>query len=115
MMETSACVGEATTVEAEAELLPAVGSLVADVTAGLFEIVVPAAVATFTFTTNGKLLTLPDARVVAVQEILPVPPTAGVTQDQPTGTPSETNVVFAGTVSVSESVAAAAGPLFVTV
>ncbi len=57
------------------------------------------------------------AIVTAVHDIEtgPAVPTAGGVHTQPAGTPSETNVVFAGTDVVNVSVTGAAGPLFVTV
>src|SRR5205823_3546612 len=52
-----------------------------------------------------------------VQVTMPLPPTAGVVQEKigPVDCDAETNVVFAGTASVSETLAAFDGPLFVTV
>ena len=116
-MATSACVGDATTVEAVAELFEEVGSPVAEATVGLMEIVVPGAVVETTFTTSGKLTVVFAAIVATVQgmDTGPAVPTAGVVQDHPAGTPSETNVVLAGTDVVNVSVAAATGPPLLTV
>src|SRR5579859_14388 len=116
-MATSACVGDATTVEAVVVLFEEVGSPVMEATDGLMEIIVPGAVVETTFTTNGKF-TVVLAAIVATVHVIdtgPAVPTAGVMQAQPTGTPNETNVVLAGTDVVNVSVAAATGPLLVTV
>ena len=45
----------------------------------------------------------------------PPAPTAGVVHDQPPGVESDTNVVDAGSVSVSTTDAAGSGPLLATV
>ena len=50
-----------------------------------------------------------------VQVAVPVPPTGGVVHVQPAGAASETNVVFAGTLSVSETLVAALGPALFSV
>ena len=114
IMATSACEGEATTVLAVAELLPGIGSLVAEPAVAVMEIVVPGVSDCSAFTTRGKLLTVPEASVVAAQLILPEEPTAGVIQAQPRGTVREIKLAVAGMVSLKVSVAAAPGPLFVT-
>ena len=75
---------------------------------------VPLAVAGATMTTSWKTA-LPGARVVAVQETVPVPPTAGVVQLQPAGEESETKLVPAGRVSETATVAALLGPALLTV
>lgn len=86
VMETSACPAATTTDEADAELLVEMGSLVmVELAAGLLEMMVPAASVAVTFTTSGKLLTAFAAKVTAVQVMVPVAPTAGVTQTQPVG------------------------------
>ena len=75
----------------------------------MFVIVVPAAVPEFTFTTSENCPLVPEGTAAPEQTpplpgqqlIAPVPPTAGtVGQVAPAGIASETNVVFAGTVSV---------------
>jgi hypothetical protein len=114
-MDMSACDGDATTVDAEALLFAGFGSPVADETAGLFEMTVPGAVPVFTLTTSGKPADVFAVIVAKVQLMDPVPPTGGVVQVHPAGTPSETNVVFAGIVSVKVFVRAGFGPLFETV
>jgi hypothetical protein len=57
------------------------------------------------------------ANVTSEQVIVPVPPTEGVVQEKsgPVDCDSETKVVFAGMVSVSETFAAFDGPPFVNV
>jgi hypothetical protein len=59
----------------------------------------------------------PFAKVAREQLTLPVPPTAGVVQEKtgPVVCDSETNVVLAGTASVSDTFSAGDGPLFVRV
>ena len=101
---------------AVAELLPAVGSAVVLDTLAVLVIVVPFAVPAFTFTTIVKLLNALAASDVAVKVMVPVPPagTASV-RVQPAGVVTETSVVFAGTASESDKLAASLGPLLVTV
>jgi hypothetical protein len=55
------------------------------------------------------------AMLAFVHVMVPVPPTGGVTHDQPAGAASETNVVLAGTLSVSETLVALLGPALSTV
>src|SRR5258706_13435747 len=80
-----------------AELSPGTVSRVAVATVTVSEMIVPAGVPTFTFTTTWKLVTVARARVAIVHVMLPVAPTAGVTHAHPTGVVAETNVVFVGT------------------
>jgi hypothetical protein len=61
-----------------------------------------------------KFAVAPETSDVALHEIAPVPPEAGVVHDQPAGEASDTNVVFAGVVSLNVTVAASLGPAFVT-
>ena len=75
-------------------------------------IVDPAGAVVATFRVNDPIA--PIASVGVEQLIVPVPPTAGVVQLQPAGTASDVNVVFAGSVSVSEIVCPIFGPLFLT-
>ena len=57
-----------------------------------------------------------DGRTIGfVQVTVPLAPTAGVVHDQPATAGSETKVVPAGSVSLHDALAAASGPLFVTV
>ena len=59
----------------------------------------------------------PMANDAIVQVTVPVPPTGGLMHENvwPFVCDSETNVVFAGTASVSETLAALDGPLFISV
>jgi hypothetical protein len=66
------------------------------------------------FTTTVKKSTV-TRKLVFVQEIVPVAPTAGVVHDQLPVVDSETKVVPAGSVSDQLAEAALLGPLFVTV
>ena len=94
-------------------LLARFGSLVDDVTVAVLLIAVPAAVPDGTFRTTVKLDD-PAAKLALVQLIAPVPPEAGVVQDQPVGTVIELNVVLAGVVSVRLALLAVLGPALVT-
>jgi long-subunit acyl-CoA synthetase (AMP-forming) len=78
----------------------------------VFVIVEPAGAVVATVSVNVALAAF--ASVAMVQVIVPVPPTAGVVQLQPPGDESDVNVVFAGSVSVSETLCATFGPLLVT-
>ena len=100
---------------AVAALFPALGSAVVAVTDAVL-LIVPLAEA-LTFTTTVKVAVAPATSDPAVQLIVPVPPTGGLVQTN-AGPPlcvSETNVAFAGTASVSATVCASDGPLFVIV
>ena len=59
----------------------------------------------------------PGPNEAIVQLTVPVPPTEGFVQEnvEPVVCDSETNVVFTGTVSLSATLAAFDGPLFVSV
>ena len=94
-------------------LLAELGSLVVEETV---EVAVMEATVTVdaTFTTTMMSADEPEAKLVSVQVTLPVPPTAGAVQDQPTGAETEAKVVLAGVASTKETAAAAAGPLLVT-
>jgi hypothetical protein len=61
-----------------------------------------------------KFAVAPEASEVALHEIAPVPPDAGVVHDHPAGDANDTNVVFAGVVSFNVTVPASLGPAFVT-
>jgi hypothetical protein len=107
-----------------AVLFAVLGSFVVGPMLAVFEIAVPGAVVAVTSTASGKRTVVPEVTAApehtpalpGQQEIFPVPPTPGmVGHVQPAGTPSETNVVFVGTVSVKVTFVAEAGPLFVTV
>src|SRR6267142_593467 len=68
------------------ELLAALGSLIAEDTDEFAVMVVPSAVAAFTFTVTLMFAAEPAARLGFVHVTVPVAPTAGVTQVQPAGT-----------------------------
>ena len=70
-----------------------------------------------TLTTKVNAADAAGSSAAIVQTIVPDAPTAGVVQlnDGPEVCVAETKVVFAGTVSVSVTFAAVAGPAFVTV
>lgn len=104
--------GDVTTEVAEAVLFAGFGSEAADETLTEFVILVPGLVAGATVTTREKVEMVFAATVGFVH--VSTPPTGGG-QIHPAGTVSETNVVLAGSVSVSLTPVAEAGPLFVTV
>src|SRR5436190_17700538 len=109
--ETSADV--ATAVVAVAVLLPVVVS-VGEATVAVLVIVVPAAVEALAFTINVKVCApLPAGRATPPVRA-PVTVPAVLVHVQPAGAVQETNVVFAGTVSVSVTLCASLGPLLVT-
>src|SRR5437867_4243201 len=113
-MERSA-IAAATRVVALALLLEAFGSLVPLVALAVFVMVVPAAVARFTFTTRVNVeeaLTINDGLVAVT---VPEAPTGGAVVAQPAGAVKETKVVFAGIASVSERPEESLGPLLVSV
>jgi len=68
-----------------------------------------------TFTIMVNVAVAPDANVASEQLTLPVPPSPGSVheKDGPVFWLNETKVVFAGTASVSVTVCASLGPLFV--
>lgn len=68
-----------------------------------------------TLTTTMMFAEAFTARLVAVQVMVPVAPTAGVVQLQPAGAEIDAKVAFAGTASVKVKLEAAPGPLSVTV
>jgi len=67
------------------ELLAALGSLIAEDTDEFAVMVVPSAVAVFTFTVTLMFAAEPAVRLGFVHVTVPVAPTAGVTQVQPAG------------------------------
>src|ERR1044072_168624 len=85
-----------------------VGSLVSAVAVAVLVIVVPPATVPGTLTTMVKTAVSPEGTEALVNTTLPVPPTEGaaVPQPLPVVTVAETNVVFAGTASVSETLTA---------
>src|SRR5688572_27725162 len=82
---------------------------VGDAAVAVFVMIVPSATLPSTLTTSVKTA-LPGNSDAFEQEIVPVPPTAGVVHDQPAGDASDTNVVFAGSVSFIVAVSAVLGP-----
>jgi len=105
----SACDAVATTSVAVALLLPALGSVVAELTLAVSVITVPARVPAFTLTMTGKLA-VPGAKLELVQVIV-----APKTHAQPGGIGlREIKVVFAGTASEKLAFVATLGPALVT-
>ena len=104
----------ATVVVSVSDSLPGLGSAVVDVAVAVLDRTVPPAVEGLTLTTRVKTA-FPTASDGLAQEMVPVPPTAGVVHDQPATAESDTKVVPAGSVSLHATVAAASGPLLVTV
>lgn len=115
VLDTPTSAATATVVVAVAVLLAAFGSVVADVTAAEFVIVVLLDTEASTCTTNVKVAEAPLANEPVVAVTFPVPPTGGVVVVQPAGALSEKNVVLAGTASVSDTLAALAGPALAAV
>src|SRR5687768_11694202 len=103
-----------TVVVSVSPLFAGVGSVVAEVTLAVLVRIVPPATDAPTLTVSVKAA-FPMAMLALVHVIVPVPPTAGVTHDQPAGDASETNVVLVGTLSVSETLVASLGPALFTV
>src|SRR5207253_7462935 len=102
-----------TVVEAVPVLFPGVGSVVALAAVAELLMVAPLAVLALTLTTMVKTAVSPAATVAFEKTTLPVPPTAGadVLQPLPVVTLADTNVVLAGTASVTVTVCASLGPL----
>src|SRR5882672_2133971 len=93
----------------EALLLAAVGSLVVDETESVCVMVVPAATFAFTVTTKVKF-----AVVLAGIATVSVQVSVARTHVHPAGPVSDTEAVFAGSVSVNTGALAATGPPLVT-
>jgi hypothetical protein len=88
-------------------------SVLVVVTLAVFVIVAPAVpVLTRTTRVNDAVAEAPNEAYVAVTA--PVPPTAGADVIHPDGAVNDTNVVLAGTASLSDTFAAAALPPFDT-
>lgn len=102
-----------TVVVAVCELLAALGSLVVELTVAV--LLMEAAAPADGVTTSVNVADAPLARLGFVQVTVPFAPTAGVVHVQPAGGASETKFTPAGSASLSEALAAADGPLFVTV
>lgn len=98
-------------------LLDVLGSVSVSLTVALLVMVVPPAVPALTATTMVKFPVVEFAArfPVAVQVMVPVPPTAGtVPHVQPAGGVAETKVVLAGVLWVTLAPAAATALLLVT-
>ena len=97
-------------------LFAGVGSVVLDDAEAVFVIVVPFAIFAPTLKTSVNVADAPLASVPIVQLTDPVPPTDGFVHVKagPVFCVSETNVVPAGSVSLSVTLCASLGPLFVT-
>jgi hypothetical protein len=94
--------------------LPGFGSVVEEEAVAVLVITVPGVTEGPTFTVSVKAV-LPGTSEAMVQDTVPAAPAAGVAHDQPAGVGSETNVVPAGRVSLSDTEAALLGPPLVTV
>jgi hypothetical protein len=94
-----------TVVVAVAELFPGTLSVVLLDMVAVLLIVVRSGVFAFTFTTRVKLAVAPAANVAIVHVTVPVPPTAGLVheKDGPAVWVIDTNVVFVGVASVTET------------
>src|SRR5262249_21406292 len=110
--DKSACV--LTVVVAVAVLLAVFGSELVGAAVAELVMVAPLAVLGLTFTTMGNTAVSPLRTDAFEKTTLPVPPTAGELVDQPVPgvTTADTNVVFAGTASVTVTLVALPGPLF---
>src|SRR3954464_13743782 len=96
-------------VVAVAVLLPEVGSVVVVAAVAVLVIVVPVGVAASTLTTMVKTAVSPFGTDGFEKTTLPVPPTAGglgIVQPLPVVTTADTNVVLAGTASVTVTLCA---------
>src|SRR2546423_192509 len=107
----SACV--CTVVVAVPVLLAGVGSVVVVAATALLVIVAPLVVLLLTLTTIVKTALSPATVVAFEKTTLPVEPTEGALVDQPLPvvTTADTNVVLAGTASVTVTVCASLAPL----
>src|SRR5687767_13578833 len=112
-MDTSALA--ATVNDAVLVLLPVSGSGLSLLNVVLFAMLVPGATSASTCTVRVKVSLAPAPNVGRVAEIVPPLPAAGVVAVQPAGEDNETNVVPAGSASLSATFAAACGPALATV
>jgi len=110
--------GEAATETIADRVLSSVfGSVVLLVTLAIFVIVVPLVAPVSTLYEKRKTAVSPGLRLLKVQVLVPTPPDDGLLQVKlgpPVWVP-KTKVVPVGTVSVSWTLAAASGPLFVMI
>ena len=116
VMERSAFGLAVTVVLAEGVLPEGFGSAVVLETFAVFVMIVPVAVPAAMCRVMENVAE-PTGNKPIVQLIVPVPPTAGLLQENagPVVCVSETKVVLAGVLSVSETAEAADGPLLVSV
>ena len=103
-----------TTVLTLAVLLVEFGSATDEFTEAEPAMIVPFAVALFTFVTSVNVPVVDAAISRLVQTTLPVPPGSGVAHLQPAGAAIDTNVVLAGTGMVNVALSAGLGPAFFT-
>ena len=103
-----------TAVVVEALLFAGFASAVVLAMLAVAVMIVPAAVAAFTWTTMPKSATAPFGTDGLVQVMVPVPPTGGVAHVQPAGGVIARKFVFAGMANVIDAPDAVVGPLFVT-
>src|SRR5437879_7823448 len=94
-----------------AELLPGLGSVVAEAAVAVFVIIVPLAVLASSLTTIRKDACSPLAAVASAKTTVPVPPGATASlRDQPAGKDADTKLVWAGSGSLTVTVWASLGP-----
>lgn len=98
-------------------MFAALGSVVVEDTFAVFDTLLPLGADAATRITKEKTAELAAGIAAKVHEIVPPAPAAGVLHVKvgPLFWVAETKVVDAGTVSVSVTLAASEGPLFVTV
>src|SRR5205085_4511777 len=109
VMTRSACVP--TVVMALAELLPGLGSMVAEAAVAVFVITVSLAVLASILTTIRKDASSPLAAVALAKTMVPVPPaTTASVRDQPAGTVADTKLVWVGSGSLTVTVCPSLGP-----
>jgi len=106
--------GESTVVVAVPLLLPGFPSGVLEVAVAVLLRVEPAGTVGATATVSVKT-ELPTAKEGFEHETVPLSPAAGVVHDHPLMSGIETKVVPGGSVSLHEALAAASGPLLLTV
>jgi hypothetical protein len=106
-----------TAVVAVALLSVGVGSVAVILAAAVFSIFVPLAVLALTLTMSVNCAEVAAASVAMLQVTVPVAPADGAVQEKvgPETCASDTKVVPAGTVSVSDTVVAAVPPTLFTV
>src|SRR5437764_321833 len=99
-----------TVVIAVAELLPGVGSVVAEAAVAVLLITVPLAVLASILTTIRKDASSPLAAVALAKTMVPVPPgTTASVRDQPAGKDADTKLVWVGSMSLTVTVCASLG------